>query len=67
MWEDLEGTYYAGAGLADNREALFGTIALFRRAASNVAAGRGYAYPRDLDRRVTAYVRAVKGLDPGGR
>jgi sugar lactone lactonase YvrE len=31
----------------------------------NVAADLGYAYPLDLDRRVTAYVREIKDLDHG--
>jgi aminoglycoside 6-adenylyltransferase len=64
VWEDLEGTY-AGAGIADNREALFRTMALFRRVAVEVADDLGYAYPHDLDRRVTEYVRAIRDLDPG--
>jgi aminoglycoside 6-adenylyltransferase len=62
IWEELEGTY-AGARIADNWEALFQTMALFRRVATEVAADLGYAYPLDLDRRVTAYVREIKDLD----
>lgn len=59
IWEELEGTY-AGAGIAENWEALFRTMALFRRVAEEVADDLGYAYPLDLDRRVTEYARAVK-------
>jgi aminoglycoside 6-adenylyltransferase len=59
IWEELEGTY-AGAGIAENWEALFRTMALFRRVAVEVADDLGYAYPLDLDRRVTEYARAVK-------
>jgi len=64
IWEELEGTY-AGARSADNWEALLRTMALFRRVAREVAGDLGYAYPGDLDRRVTGYVRAVKDLDGG--
>jgi aminoglycoside 6-adenylyltransferase len=60
--EELEGTY-AGAGTADNWEALFRTMALFRRVATVVAADLGHVYPLDLDRRVTAYVREIRDLD----
>jgi aminoglycoside 6-adenylyltransferase len=66
VWEELEATY-AGAGIEENWEALFRTLALFRRAAVEVAEDLGYAYPRELDRRVTAYVNAIRDLDPGAR
>ncbi len=59
LWTELEGTY-AGAGIADNWEALFRTMALFRRVARDVAAHLGYAYPDELDRRVSAYVRRMR-------
>jgi aminoglycoside 6-adenylyltransferase len=62
VWEALEGTY-ACAGIADNWEALFRTMALFRRVGIEVAADLGYTYPLDLDRRVTAYVRQIRSLD----
>jgi aminoglycoside 6-adenylyltransferase len=65
IWEELEGTY-AGAGTADNWEALFRTMALFGRVATEVAADLGYVYPLDLDRRVTAYVREIRDLDHAG-
>jgi aminoglycoside 6-adenylyltransferase len=64
IWEALEATY-AGAGIEENWEALFRTLTLFRRVAVEVAEDLGYAYPHDLDRRVTEYVRAIRGLDPG--
>jgi len=64
VWEELEGTY-AGANIEDNWEALFRTMSLFRRVATEVADDLGYAYPLDLDRRVTGYVRAIKDLDRG--
>ena len=59
LWTGMEGTY-AGAGIADNWEALFRTMALFRRVACDVAAHLGYAYPDELDRRVSAYVRSMR-------
>ncbi|MGH3147011.1 MAG: aminoglycoside 6-adenylyltransferase, partial [Rubrobacter sp.] len=62
IWKALEGTY-AGADIADNWEALFQTMALFRRVATHVAEELGYAYPRELDRRVVEYVWSIKGLD----
>ena len=64
VWEELEGTY-AGAGIADNWEALLRTMALFRRVGIEVAADLAYAYPLDLGRRVTAYVRQMRSLDRG--
>jgi aminoglycoside 6-adenylyltransferase len=61
IWTELESTY-AGAGIDENWEALFRTIALFRHAAIDVADHLGYAYPHDLDAGVTAYVREIKAL-----
>jgi aminoglycoside 6-adenylyltransferase len=58
LWTALEATY-AGADIAENWRALFATTALFRRAASEVGAALGYAYPADLDRDVTAYLERV--------
>ncbi len=59
IWDDLERTW-AGAGIADNWEALFRMIALFRRVAGEVAAHLGFAYPDELDRRVTTHVRRMR-------
>ena len=59
IWSQLERTY-VGAGIAENWEALFKTIALFRQVAMEVADHLGYAYPHDLDQRVTTYVQHVK-------
>jgi len=38
-------------------------MALYRQVAIEVADHLGYAYPHDLDQRVTAYVQQVKGLE----
>jgi aminoglycoside 6-adenylyltransferase len=59
LWTELEGAY-AGAGIAENWTALFRTMSLFGRVAREVAAHLGYAYPDELDRRVTAYVRRMQ-------
>jgi aminoglycoside 6-adenylyltransferase len=59
LWAELEGAY-AGAGIAENWTALFRTMTLFGRVAREVAAHLGYAYPDELDRRVTAYVRRMR-------
>jgi len=61
IWSELERTY-AGAGIEDNWEALFRTLALFRRVAVEVAAALGYAYPIDMDRRVVAYAQRARDL-----
>ena len=58
IWREVEETY-AGARVEENWGALFRTMALFRRVATEVADHLGYAYPLDLDLRVTAYVRAL--------
>jgi aminoglycoside 6-adenylyltransferase len=62
IWSQLERTY-VGAGIDENWEALFRTIDLYRQVAIDVADHLGYAYPHDLDQRVTAYVQQVKGLE----
>ena len=62
LWAELESTY-TGAGLEANWEAMFRTIALFRKVAVEVGERLGYAYPDDLDRRAVAYLQKVKNLD----
>lgn len=62
LWAELEGTY-AGAGLEANWEALFRTIALFRKVALEVGDRLGYVYPADLDRRACAYLQQVRTLE----
>ena len=63
MGTELEQTY-AGARIDDNWEALANTMALFRRVAIEVGNHLGYAYPYDLDQRVTAYVERFKQFGP---
>jgi aminoglycoside 6-adenylyltransferase len=59
LWSQLEETY-AGAGVRENWEALYRTIALFRRVAMEVGTGLGYEYPLELDQRVTAYTQNMQ-------
>jgi aminoglycoside 6-adenylyltransferase len=61
LWFELEGTY-VGAGIEENWDALFRTLALFRKVAVQVAGALGYVYPHDMDRRVVAYAQRVRGL-----
>ena len=63
IWADLE-QCYAGARPEDNWRALANTMALFRRVAIEVGAHLGYAYPSQLDQRVTAYVEHIKQMEP---
>jgi aminoglycoside 6-adenylyltransferase len=62
VWSALESTY-VGAGFDENWDALFATIDLFRKVASEVARQLGYEYPFDMDRRVVAYLNGVRDLD----
>jgi aminoglycoside 6-adenylyltransferase len=62
LWSELERTY-VGAGLEENWEALFATIALFRKVAIEVANQLGYGYLHDLDQRVMGYLQRVQHLD----
>jgi aminoglycoside 6-adenylyltransferase len=61
IWSELE-TTYVGAGTDENWAALFGTIRLFRKVASEVADHLGYAYPYDMDQRVVSYLNRVRDL-----
>lgn len=63
LWQELTSTY-AGGGIDENWHALFRTLALFRSVARDVADDLGYAYPEELDRRVTAYVHAMRTAEP---
>jgi len=60
--EDLAATY-VGPGIEENWEALFRTVALFRRVAEEVAESLGLEYPRDLDRRVCEYLGRVRDAE----
>lgn len=60
-WAQL-GETYVGFDREDNWQALFNTIALFRRTALEVADALGFAYPHALDQRVTAYLEQLKRM-----
>jgi len=60
--QELAGTYPRG-DIAEIWQALFGTVVLFRKTALRAGAGLGYAYPHDLDARVTVYLRTIRNLD----
>jgi aminoglycoside 6-adenylyltransferase len=62
IWAALERTY-VGADISVNWDALFQTIDLFGRVATEVGEQLGYVYPRDLDQRVRAYLEMVQHLD----
>jgi aminoglycoside 6-adenylyltransferase len=62
LWAELECTY-TGAGLEENWEALFRTVALMRRVANEVGKHLGYTYPQSLEQRVLDYLSIVKRLD----
>jgi aminoglycoside 6-adenylyltransferase len=59
---ELESTY-VGAGEKENWDALFRTIALYRRVAIEVGQHLGYSYPHELDRRAMEYLKKVQHLD----
>ena len=59
LWSALEATF-VGPDIEENWRALFATTALFRQTATEVGAALGYTYPNALDRRVTAYLMAVR-------
>lgn len=63
QWAELERTY-VGAGTAENWDALFRTIDLFRAVAIPVGERLGYAYPHEMHRRMVAYLRAVQEMEP---
>ena len=62
IWAELESTY-VGAGTDENWEALFKTIDLFHKVATEVGDSLGYKYPQDLHQRVRDYLERVKCLD----
>jgi len=62
IWTEVESTF-TGAEIDENWEALFRTIEVFRRLASQIGRHLGYPYPADLDRRVTAYLGKIRDLN----
>ncbi len=58
-WAALE-AIWVGAEIEENWRALFAMTALFRRVAREVGQALGYAYPLELDERVSAYLERVR-------
>lgn len=65
LWSELEGTY-AAAGIEENWESLFRTVAFFRRIAREVGDQLGYVYPEEFDRRVTDHTHRMRDGEPLG-
>lgn len=63
IWRELAATFVGGPQSEENWQALFRTTALFRKIAASVGERLGYAYPLDLDERVSTYLRKVQRLD----
>src|ERR1700737_386717 len=61
LWERWSGTY-VGSELEENWVALFRSVELFRRVATEVGAALGYTYPTKLDDEVTDYLKALRSL-----
>ena len=61
LWEDLENTY-VGARLEENWAALFKTIALMRKVATEVGGTLGYLYPTEMERKTLDHLHKVKNL-----
>jgi aminoglycoside 6-adenylyltransferase len=59
IWTALESTY-AGAEIADNWNALFSTMQLFRQACVEVGRNLGYEYPEQLHNSVDAYLERIR-------
>jgi aminoglycoside 6-adenylyltransferase len=65
-WSELEATW-VGADLNENWDALFAMTDLFRRVAEEVGSALAYAYPHELDQRVSAYLQAIRRLPRSAR
>jgi aminoglycoside 6-adenylyltransferase len=61
-WVQLTETF-AGSDIEENWDALFKTMALFRKIATKVANDLGYEYPCELDTKVTNYLIKIKNLE----
>src|SRR5579871_4369331 len=60
-WSELANTY-VGMETEANWDALFHTLALFRRVAKEVGSALGYTYPQQVDDQVSAYLHKVRQL-----
>ena len=62
LWAELEGTY-TGSELEANWDALFRSIDLMHRVATEVGKHLGFTYPQGLEHRTVEYLQKVKQLD----
>lgn len=62
LWAEVENSF-AGADRQANWQALYRTMAIFRRSALEVGRSLGYAYPDDLHQRVLAYVQRLQEME----
>ncbi|WP_455222120.1 aminoglycoside 6-adenylyltransferase [Kaarinaea lacus] len=58
-WSEYQSTY-AGSGIEENWSAFFRLIELFRKLGKGVAERLGYAYPDDLDQKVTEHISRIR-------
>jgi aminoglycoside 6-adenylyltransferase len=63
LWSAFEATF-VGASLADNWQALFELMGLFRQVAIEVGEHLGFKYPDLLHHKVEAYVKHVQQMNP---
>ncbi len=61
LWAAVERTY-AGADVEENWVALFNSIDLLHKVASEVGEHLGYAYPAEMEQRTRAYLHKMKAL-----
>lgn len=62
IWAELESTY-VGAGTEENWDALFRTVGLFRRVATDIGDALEYLYLYDLDERVMSRLNRVRNME----
>jgi aminoglycoside 6-adenylyltransferase len=63
IWQELEQTYQ-GADIAGTWDDLYRLIPLFRHVAIEVGNALGYAYPQEVDDKVSAYLKVIQNLPP---
>ncbi len=61
-WTALENTF-CGSDIAQNWDALFQTLHLFRKLATMLATAMNYTYPYQLDNNITRYLQKIKNTD----
>jgi aminoglycoside 6-adenylyltransferase len=61
-WEHYQQTF-ADASIENNWQALFATLAFVRHVGKHVAKALGFAYPDEVDAKVTRYIQEIKQLD----